>query len=59
MANYHEKGQKDGANGNYNPPHSSVAEQLAGLLSTTKENERDFEDKRQYDSGYENAKKQR
>ena len=56
---YHQKGEKDGAKGDYDPPHSSVAESLAGLFSSTATNERNAEDKSQYDAGYENAKNQR
>ena len=57
--NWHDVGQKDGSEGDYAPPHSSVAESLAGLFSSTETNERNTEAKREYDAGYQNAQKQR
>lgn len=56
---YHDKGQQDGAKGDYSPPHSSVGEQLAGRFSSTESNKRDADDKRAYDADNENAEKQR
>lgn len=61
MGKYHDKGEQDAAKGygNYNPPHSSIAERLSGFLTSDKELAQQREDKEQYDKGYENGKKQR
>lgn len=59
LDHYHEKGQKDACDHNYQPPHSSVAEQLSGLFSSTESNTRDIEDKQAYDAGYKNSQDQR
>jgi len=59
LDHYHEEGQKDAVDGEYNPPHSGVAEQLAGLFSSTESNTRDIEDKQAYDAGYKNTQNQR
>lgn len=56
---YHEKGQKDAVDRDYEPPHSGVADKLSGFFSSTDSNRRDVEDKQAYDAGYKNTQKQR
>ena len=50
---YHARGEKDGAEGKYNPPVGAI-----GLLLSTN-TDADIKRNQEYDAGYENAKKQR
>lgn len=54
MSNYHAKGQKDGSQRKYNPPHGGILREAFGLW-----NKRELNDRQQYKDGYCNAKKQR
>lgn len=49
---YHNEGQKDGAKGNYSPPHNH-------LLSTFTNSKQENEDHAHYKEGYEHGKSQR
>lgn len=49
---YHAKGEKDGASGKYNPPVGMISMLLTGTEDDVKAN-------KEYDAGYENARKQR
>jgi hypothetical protein len=54
---HHAEGQQDGARGEYNPPHD------INIIDTLIQDKHTFdklvEDNKQYDSGYDNARKQK
>lgn len=50
---YHNKGEKDGSNYEYNPP------VVGNFYKEVTATERDWENQQQYDKGWENAKNQR
>lgn len=50
---YHARGEKDGAEGRYHEPHGPLT------LLTSSDIDDDIKDNKEYEAGYDNAKKQR
>ncbi len=57
---YYNKGEEDGPNGTYNPPHSSgITTFVDSFICSKDELNRQREEKEAYDMGYENSRKKR
>lgn len=53
----HNQGEKDAANGVYNPP--DITPFIFRPVTTDRQVAQEFADREQYDAGYENGRKQR
>ena len=57
---YNVEGQKDAPQRDFDPPHSSIREQVfGGLLDSNEQTKQKVEDIQSYRAGYENGKNQR
>lgn len=54
---HHDKGQRDGSSGRYDPPHERVEDLVKNIISGETKGER--EDRDSYEKGYSNGKGQK